>query len=101
MISNRKNFFVKSNTFENKCINIISKKAENNSISASLSGGQYGFVDTYLGLNYIIGKVANKTSAAYSQSDGYKRNTDFNILNINHNTYYKTDNLLLDLTGST
>jgi len=70
-------------------INIISKVPENNSLSISLSGGQYGYMAGRIGLAYKIGKLKNRTSASIRRSDGYKRNTDFSIINLNHNSYYK------------
>lgn len=71
-------------------INIISVKPENNSLSVSLSGGQYGYFAGRFALGYKIGNLKNKTSAGIKRSDGFMRNTDFNIINVNHNSYYKT-----------
>ena len=70
-------------------INIISKIPENNSLSASFLGGQYGYMAGRIGLGYKVGSLKNRTSASIKRSDGYMRNTDFQILNINHTTYYK------------
>lgn len=71
-------------------INIISTMPENNSLSVSLSGGQYGYFAGRIGLGYRIGKLKNRTSGGIKRSDGYLRNTDFNIVNINHTSVYET-----------
>ena len=69
-------------------INIISNKPENNSMMVSLHGGQYGYFGGKLIANYKLGMVNSRTSGSLRRSDGYIRNTDFNIVNINHSSYY-------------
>ncbi len=69
-------------------INIISSKPENNSITASLQGGQYGYFGGKVIADYKLGKVNNRTSGSLRRSDGFMRNTDFNIVNFNHSSYY-------------
>ena len=78
-------------------INIISKKPDNNSLSVSLSGGQYGYFAGRLGLGYKIGQLKNRTSVGLRRSDGYINNTDFNIINLNHNSYYEFKKGSLDI----
>lgn len=78
-------------------INIISGIPQNNSISASLSGGQFGYLSGKIGIVYGLGSIRNKTSGGIRRSDGYMRNTDFNILNINHTSLYYTKNGSLSL----
>ncbi len=71
-------------------INIISNKPTNNAISVSLRGGQYGYFAGRVITDYSLGKVNNRTSGSLRRSDGYMKNTDFNIVNLNHSSYYST-----------
>lgn len=71
-------------------VNIISSKPDNNSFNVRLSGGQYGYFGGKLSADYNINRFSNRTSASVRSSDGYMRNTDFNIINLNHSSYYKT-----------
>lgn len=71
-------------------INIISSKPKNKAISVSLQGGQYGYFGGRIITDYKLGKVNNRTSGSLRRSDGYIRNTDFTIVNLNHSSYYNT-----------
>lgn len=70
-------------------INIISRKPENNQVSLSVTGGQYGYFSGRMRVDYGLGEIINNTSASIRRSDGYIRNTDFNILTFDHNSMYK------------
>lgn len=65
-------------------INLISNVPENNSFNLNLVGGQYGYMSINASGSYGIAKTRNRTTAGYSRSDGYTTNTDFSILNLNH-----------------
>ncbi len=65
-------------------INLISDISDKNNIKLGFSGGQYGYFAVNASGSYGIGKVRNKTTASYSSSDGYMKNTDFSILTLNH-----------------
>jgi len=70
-------------------LNIITNQNSNKALSISLSGGQYAYLSARIAYSYNIGNVSNKTSASMKRSDGYMRNTDFNIVNFNHNSSFK------------
>jgi len=72
-------------------INFIRKLPDPNSVTVSISGGQYGYFNGRAAADYKLGKILNRTSAGYSRSDGYQKNTDFNILNLNHYSVLQTD----------
>ena len=60
-------------------INIITGTDKNSNLKVNLSGGQYGFRDGGLSGNLVKGKLANLVSIDHRSSDGYIRNTDFNL----------------------
>ncbi len=60
-------------------INIITGTSDNPNLKARLSGGEYGFYDAGLSATLINGKVKNFISADHRSSDGYQKNTDFNL----------------------
>ncbi len=78
-------------------LNIITNQNSNKALSVSLSGGQYAFMAARLAYSYNVGNVSNKTSASMKRSDGYMRNTDFNIVNFNHNSSFKKRTNLINL----
>lgn len=67
-------------------INIIRSKPKDRNLSVSLNGGSYGYLKAGVRADYGNGKLMNKTSVGYTQSDGYKRNTDFNVFSFDHNS---------------
>lgn len=69
-------------------LNIITNQNSEKALNISISGGQYAFMAARLAYSYKIGDVSNKTSVSMKKSDGYMRNTDFNIINFNHNSSY-------------
>lgn len=71
-------------------INIISRKPDGNSMRASVMGGQYGYFSGSLSADYSLGNLKNRTSVGFRRSNGYIKNTDFNIINAVHNSSYNT-----------
>ena len=78
-------------------LNIITNQYSNKGLSVSISGGQYAYMAARLAYSYKVGHVSNKTSAFVKRSDGYMRNTDFNIVNFNHNSSFKKRTNLVNL----
>ncbi len=78
-------------------LNIITNQYSNKGLSVSISGGQYAYMAARLAYSYKVGHVSNKTSASVKRSDGYMRNTDFNIVNFNHNSSFKKRTNLVNL----
>ncbi len=76
-------------------LNIITNTNNAKALDLSMSGGQYGYFAGRLAYSYKIAKLMNKTSVAIKKSDGYVRDTDFSIINLNHNTSLKLNNGLL------
>ncbi len=72
-------------------INIVTKRPQQRSVSASVSGGSYGYfrgsANTGFGGGYLSEnwKISGQAGGAYSRGDGYTNNTDFNILNLYSN----------------
>ena len=85
-----------ANTFSGG-INFIRKLPDPNSFSVSVSGGQYGYFSARAAADYKLGKILNRSSAGFSQSDGYQSNTDFKILNLNHFAVLQSENYTLKL----
>lgn len=55
-------------------INIVTKQAGNNSLSAHAEGGSYGYLNSGASLHLLSGKWHNSVSGNYTRSDGYNRN---------------------------
>ncbi|RLD75341.1 MAG: vitamin B12 receptor [Bacteroidetes bacterium] len=62
-------------------VNIITNTKDQNNIHFSLMGGSYELFGAKLSSNYTIKKFNNYISLSKKKSDGYKENTDFDILN--------------------
>lgn len=63
-------------------INIITGTSEDNKTSATLSAGDYGYINAALGANYRIGQWILSGSASYNRSEGYMENSDYEYGNI-------------------
>ncbi len=63
-------------------INIITGTSSKSYLKARLSGGQFDYYDSGLSGNIFIGKLSNFISIDRRQSDGYIKNTDFNLTNV-------------------
>lgn len=69
-------------------INIVTVKAEGNSLQATLSGGSFGYFDGSLSGTFETGKLNHMVAFSRKQSDGYIDNTDFE-----NNTFYYSNSL--------
>lgn len=69
----------------NGAINIITAEPGKQEASASLSAGQFGFVQASSSASVITGKVNHHIAASGIRSDGYIENTDFK----NGNLFYR------------
>ncbi|NTW23658.1 MAG: TonB-dependent receptor [Lentimicrobium sp.] len=77
----------------NGVINIIAGEPEKPQLTASLSGGQYGFARASATVSVGKGNFRNFLGLSANRSDGYTENTDFK----NGNLYYRT---LIPLGGA-
>jgi vitamin B12 transporter len=68
-------------------INFITKKGNNNELSANLSGGSFGFFNGGLSVHVPYVESDNMLSISKTKSDGYRHNSDFDIITF----YYKTN----------
>ncbi len=69
-------------------INIITKPLAYNQLNASVNFGEYGYLSGHVDVNKTTKNTRNLISASYSKSNGYTKNTDFNIANLfYHGTY--------------
>jgi vitamin B12 transporter len=68
-------------------INFITKKGNNNELSANLSGGSYGFYNGGLSVHVPYVESDNMLSISKTKSDGYRHNTNFDVTTF----YYKTN----------
>lgn len=72
-------------------INIITKRKGSNSITMSLTGGEYGFYDADVSASLKVGKrLTESVSFQNSSSEGFTYNTDFNITTARLNSLLKT-----------
>lgn len=55
-------------------INIVTKTRKQNTVSAHVDGGSYGYFSGGASLNLSSGKWTNRLSGSYTRSDGYSRN---------------------------
>jgi len=83
-------------------INIITRKAEGNSIKASASGGSFGYFDGNLSTTLKTGKSKHLLAVGGKRSDGYISNTDFETLNgfYSNETGWKSGTLDFQLGAS-
>ena len=63
-------------------INIITGTSAINHTSASISAGDYGFINAALSANYSVKKWILTGSASYNRSEGYIANTDYQYANL-------------------
>lgn len=61
-------------------INIISKKGISNKMTANLSGGSSGYYQGALSVHSPFGSLSNMFSFSKTKSDGYRHNTNFDIV---------------------
>lgn len=72
-------------------INIVTKPAEVNAVSASVTGGSYGTFSADGSLSLKSGKFANHISGGWTQSDGASANSDFKKANAYWNEKFSND----------
>jgi iron complex outermembrane receptor protein len=77
-------------------LNILTNQNSDKSMDVSVAGGQHGYLSARMAYSYKINALSNKSSVVFKKSDGYMRNTDFNIINFNHNTSVKLKKGLLN-----
>ena len=70
-------------------INIITKKGFEKSLSLQTVGGQNGYYEGSLYGAIPIGVVSNHISFSKKKSDGYRHNTNFDILDFSYNSSIK------------
>lgn len=63
-------------------INIITENAEENTVSGSVTGGEYGFYQAGVTATTAFENHSHRISASKSGSDGYIDNTDFERTNL-------------------
>lgn len=73
-------------------INIITKKFSQDEINLGLNGGSNNSFKTELSLSNRIKNFYNRLSFSKSKSDGYRRNTEYEILNLFYSTNYSINN---------
>ena len=71
-------------------INIITQKSEKTNGSVNISGGENGFREGRISFTHLINNFSNHLSLSQKNSDGYIKNTDFDIRNIFYKTGLKT-----------
>ncbi len=70
-------------------INLITELPEQNRVGFDVSGGSYGLFFADLSAAFRMGSWVNTTSVSRHKSDGYIRNTDFSIWQINNESTYR------------
>ena len=71
-------------------INIITKKGSERNFSFKATGGQHGYFDNSLNASLPLGIFNNRISISRQKSDGYRDNTDFEILNFSYSSSLAT-----------
>ncbi|MFA6596407.1 MAG: TonB-dependent receptor [Ignavibacteriaceae bacterium] len=65
-------------------INIITKKGNEKSATIQLTGGGFGFYDAALSGSYGFSSMSNHFSFSKKKSDGYRDNTNFEMVNASY-----------------
>ncbi len=76
-------------------INIITKPLNHNQLEAYLNIGEYGYLSSNVVVNKTSKNTKNLLSASYSKSNGYTKNTDFNITNLFYHGSYQLNTSML------
>lgn len=71
-------------------INIITKKGGSASLSIKAEGGQNGYFSNSLNASLPLGFIQNRISISKQKSDGYRFNTDFDIINFSYSSTIST-----------
>lgn len=72
-------------------INIITKKGGSASLSVKSAGGQNGYFSNSLNVSLPLGFSNNRLSLSKQKSDGYRFNTDFDIINFSYGSTISTN----------
>ena len=78
-------------------VNIITKKDVRSNASAKLEGGMHGLFGADLRGAYKADASVHTLSAGYKRSDGYIRNSDYNILNLLWQSRFDIDGTHIDI----
>jgi len=70
-------------------INIVTKDAHRNELTASLTAGEYGFFKGAANISFVSGSISGQVGGGYSGSGGYSENTDFKIGNFFTSVTYR------------
>lgn len=71
-------------------INIITKKGGDTSLSLEATGGENGYFSNSLNASLPLGIIHNRISISRQKSNGYKFNTDFDIINFSYGSTIST-----------
>lgn len=83
-------------------VNIVTKKAASNSVSAHVEGGSYGYFNGGVCAGIVSGRVSNRISASYLRSDGSSRslsgglNADYEAVKAFYQGSYRHSDFDLD-----
>lgn len=72
-------------------VNIITKKGRDNLLSMQLAGGQYGYYQALLSSSFTIGDLGNNISFSKKKSDGYRHNTNFDMIDFSYRSLLISD----------
>ncbi len=69
-------------------INFITKKESKPNLNLLIEGGQNGYYNTELNSSFPTGELKNNISISRQKSNGYRFNTDFEIINFSFNSLF-------------
>jgi len=78
-------------------INIITNSENKRAIATNFSLGEYGYKKTLFAINLPIGKTVNYLSVNKKISDGYMKNTDFDMFSLYYRNTIKLNSAKFDL----
>ena len=80
-------------------INIITRKAETQQVSIKTIYGSHNFYNGLISLQVPMGISNHRFSVSKRASDGYRENTDFNILTTSYGSQFKIGENILDFSA--
>ena len=78
-------------------VNIITKKDAKSNAFAKLEGGMQGLFGTEVRAAYKANASVHTLSAGYKRSDGYIRNSDYNMMNLLWQSHFDIDGSHIDI----
>jgi iron complex outermembrane receptor protein len=78
-------------------INYRTKRERENSFTAQLEGGDFGFYSASFFGSYNSGRLSNNVAFEQSHSNGYRKNTEYDISNFSYGGSFTTGNSVYDL----